>query len=357
MLYNARVRLGRYVLAEASILCGLLALGSLATWAGAGLVRRSSPAGKRAETQAFLPRAEATLPNPAIAEETAGTFLGMSDEMLLERVRGQPIVRMKLNRGGSSLSFRVDLADGTRAAFKPAQTNLQTIPRKEVAAYRLNRLLGLNAVPPAATRMVSREEMFGKLHPETQAALPRIRAETLFNPAGLTAGVVMYWVPEIKDSGLDTPEGIQTSMQWLTQGQPIPSQKRPLAAQLSQVILFDFLTENPDRYSGGNLLTSGDGARLLFMDNTMAFFLDPTGNEQTRSRLLRVQRFSALMVQALDRITVPTLERLLSRGPRDDYEILTAGEIRAVVARRDFAKRHIDSLIAAYGLRNVLAFP
>ena len=66
----------------------------------------------------------------------------MSDELLLERVRNQPIVRFKVNHGGSSMSFRVDFADGSRAAWKPIQTNLQTIPRKEVAAYRLNRLLG-----------------------------------------------------------------------------------------------------------------------------------------------------------------------------------------------------------------------
>lgn len=350
------MRLGRYVVAEVVVLCGFLTLGTLATWAGLGLVRRGTRA-RSGENQAFLPRTESTVPSPTIAEETAGTFMGMSDEMLLERIRRQPIVRMKLNHGGSSLSFRVDFADGTRAAFKPAQTNLQTIPRKEVAAYRLNRLLGLNAVPPAATRMVSRDDMFAKLHPETQPSLPRIRTETIFNPAGLTAGVVMYWVPEIRDARLDTPEGVQTSMQWLTQGQPIPADKQSMAAQLSQIILFDFLTENPDRYSGGNLLTTGDGTRLLFMDNTMAFFLEPTGNEQTRSRLLRTQRFSNLMVKALERITVPTLERLLSRGPRDDYEILTPSEIRAVVARRDFAKRHIDSLIATYGQRNVLAFP
>ena len=94
------------------------------------------------------------------------------------------IARVKVNRGGSSLSFRVDFADGSRAAFKPAQTNLQTIPRKEVAAYRLNRLLGMNAVPPALPRDVSREELLDRLHPESAASLPRIQAETIFNPAG-----------------------------------------------------------------------------------------------------------------------------------------------------------------------------
>jgi hypothetical protein len=356
------VRLGRYVAAEVLLLASALAG---AGWATRVSLRILSERGHLAESNAelnskagLLPRAElSNPPNPAIFEEPAGTFLGMDDEMLLERVRRQPILGMKLSKGGSSLSFRVELADGSRAAFKPAQTNFQTIPRKEVAAYRLNRLLGLNAVPPAAPRMVSRDEMFAHLHPDSLAALPRIRAETIFNPMGKTAGVIMYWVPGIKDLDQDSPAAIHQSLQWLTQGQPIPVNKRSLAAQLSQLVVFDFLTSNPDRFSGGNMKTSSDGSRLLFMDNTMSFFLEPEGNERTRSTLQRTQRFSRQLYQSLDRISVPTLERILAQASENDYQILTPSEIRAVVSRRDLVKRHIETLVASYGSRNVLVFP
>src|SRR5438045_9789065 len=108
--------------------------------------------------------------------------MGMADDLLLERVRRQPIVRVKLNHGGSSLSFRVDLADGSRAAFKPAQTNLQTVPRKEVAAYRINRLLGLASVPPATPRAVSRDDILSDPHPGSQSALTRTQAEPGSDP-------------------------------------------------------------------------------------------------------------------------------------------------------------------------------
>jgi hypothetical protein len=356
------------VAAEALVLASALAGAALATRAtvhflgergraSAGQARNyGDPA--REGSVALLPRGELSRPpNPAIFEEPAGTFLGMSDDMLLQRVRTQSILAMRLNKGGGTLSFRVELADGSRAAFKPAQTDLRTIPRKEVAAYRLNRLLGLAAVPPAAPRMVSREEIFSHLDPDSLTSLPRIRAETVFNPTGRTAGVVMYWVQGIKDSDLDTPEGIHQSMQWLTQGQPIPVDKRALAAQLSQLVVFDFLTSNPDRYSGGNMKTSADGSRLLFMDNTMSFFIEPEGNEKTRSILHRTQRFSRQMYQALDRVTVSELERILAQANPDEYQILTPSEIRAVVARRDLVRRHIDGLVASYGPRNVLVFP
>src|SRR6185369_15401698 len=100
------------------------------------------------------------------------------------------------------ISFRVDFADGSRAAWKPTQTNLQTVPRREVAAYRLNRLLGLDAVPPAALRAVSRDELFAHLHPDSLPSLPRIQAETVFGANGETLGAASYWIPVIRDSGL-----------------------------------------------------------------------------------------------------------------------------------------------------------
>src|SRR5262245_60412857 len=117
---------------------------------GAGLAEARSHAG---ELGASSPSLEPFDPAPvAIATTPAGTFMGMKDELLLEHIRTQPVVEARLNKGGSSISFRLTFEDGTRAAFKPLQTNPQTVPRKEVAAYRLNRLLGLNGVPPAASR-------------------------------------------------------------------------------------------------------------------------------------------------------------------------------------------------------------
>lgn len=356
------MRMRRYLLAECLVLASAVA-GT--AWLVRGVVRlalaerdvtRTLPAqgvqGSLAgETDPLSP------PSPKVVRESAGTFMGLEDDVLIARMRSQPIVRMKFNRGGSSLSFRVDFADGSRAAFKPAQTNLQTVPRREVAAYRINRLLGLNAVPPATPRMVSREEMFSHLHPETMAMLPRIRTETIFDPRGDTAGVMMYWVPVIKDAGLDTPEGVAQSTRWLTQGQTIPDPKHGLAAQLADLLVFDFLISNPDRYSGGNMLTNEDGSRLLFMDNTMSFFIEPQGNEKTRTALARAQRFSRRLVQALDRISEETLTRVLAQASEGDYEILTKPEIRAVVARRDYIQKYIDGLVATYGASEVFYFP
>jgi hypothetical protein len=296
-------------------------------------------------------------PEMRVSLESTGTFLGMSDELLLERVRTQPITRFKQNHGGSSLSFRIDFADGSRAAWKPTQTNLQSVPRKEIAAYRLNRLLGLHAVPPAAPRAVTREELFAHLHPDSVAALPRIKAETVFGPNGTTIGTASYWIPVIKNSGFDTPEGKKLTQAWLTQGQDIPAESVSMAAQVSSLIVFDFLTSNPDRYSGGNMKMSEDGKQLFFMDNTMSFFVDGDGYEKNREVLFRTQRFSRKLYDALDRVTVPNLNSALAEELGTPYEILTPAEIAAVVSRRQVVQRYIQTLVAQFGERNVFAFP
>ena len=352
------MQLLRYVAVEVAVVGAALATILTVTGWATGAAERRMEARSRAELAMRYPqRQDISLPpDPAILHEPAGVFLGMADDLLLRRVRTQPIARVKLNSGGSSLSFRVDFADGSRASFKPAQTNLQTIPRKEVAAYRLNRLLGLNAVPPAAPRAVSREEILERLHPESRGSLPRIQAETIFNPLGKTAGVFSYWIPEVKDSGLDTTDGQREGASWLSQGRAIPPEKVLLAAQLSDLVLFDFLTANPDRYSGGNIKMSPDGLRLYFMDNTMAFFLAPEGNPRNRLQLQRTQRFSRQLYRALSRVTAPALERLMSQEG-DLQEVLTPSEIRAVVARRSVIERHIDALAGRFGESNVLAFP
>jgi hypothetical protein len=134
-------------------------------------------------------------------------------------------------------------------------------------------------------------------------------------------------------------------------------EQRALAAQLSDLTVFDFLTANIDRYSGGNMKISPDGEQLFFMDNTLSFFVELEGTDKNRQALFRTQRFSRALYQALNRIDAPTLRRLLGQDAGTPIEILTPPEIRAVVARRDVARRYIDDLIAQFGAKNVLSFP
>lgn len=288
-----------------------------------------------------------------VAHEATGTFLGIDDELLIDRMRHAQVVQSKLNKGGTSISFRLDFADGSRAAFKPAQINPQSIPRKEVAAYRLNRWLGFNAVPPATMRTLHRDDLVGKLPPDARFVVNRINAEVLFDAEGFTRGELSYWIPVIADSHLDSLEDVLTWWRWLTIGEEIPADKVNLMAQLSSVLVFDLLTNNSDRFSGGNLMMSRDGRLLFWMDNTFGFQVEPEGHVRCRTYLFRCQKFSRKMIAALRRLDLKSVRRALAPEPG----VLTDAEMASVVARRNVALRYVDGLIGQFGADRVLVFP
>jgi hypothetical protein len=288
-------------------------------------------------------------------------FDGVSDERLLAPLRTGEVTRVKFNSGGSSISLRLELDNGARAAFKPMQTNWQTVPRKEVAAYRINRLLGLSTVPPAIGRMFRIEDLFDHVDPAHAYVLPRLRAEILHTD-GWVAGELSWWIPEIgsatiDDFRIDSVEGIVSWKRYLTVDAPVPYRERLMVAQISDMVVFDFVINNMDRWSGGNARTSSDGNTLYFMDNTLSFGRQRDGHEKVRVYLERVQKFSRSLVESLRNLRDADVRDALSvdTGPFD--ELLDDNEIDALLARRDYVIAYIDGLIAQHGEENVLVFP
>ena len=214
-------------------------------------------------------------------------------------------------------------------------------------------------MPPAAPRAVSREELLGHLHPESLEKLPRIKAETVFGPDGRTIGTASYSIPVIKDSGFDTPNRGPPDAGVADAGSANTADRIAMAAQVSNLIVFDFLTSNPDRYSGGNMKMSDDGKQLFFMDNTMSFYVDGDGYERNRDVLFKTQRLLSrwLLLPGArrgDRFQHAARPR---RGAGHALRILTPAGIAAVVSRRGVVQRYIASLIAQHGESNVLFFP
>jgi len=288
-------------------------------------------------------------------------FDGVSDQRLLEPLRDPEITRVKFNSGGSSISLRLDFDNGARAAFKPRQTNWQTIPRREVAAFRVNRLLGLSSVPPAMGRMFRLEDLLDHLDPDQAYLLPRLREQIIVRD-GWVVGELSWWIPvighaEVDGFRIDSVEGIVTWKRYLDASEPIPHSERLMVAQISDMVLFDFLINNTDRWSGGNARTSPDGRVLYFMDNTMSFGDQPDGLPKVRVYLERVQKFSRSLVKSLRELTEAQLREALAEDAGPFEALLSSEEIDALLARRDYALRYIDSLIAEHGEENVLVFP
>jgi hypothetical protein len=330
---------------------------------------------KLAESGAAGARVEASATDPAGAEGAAeataralppwsGEFLGVSDEELLAPLRDSPVKAVKVNKGGSSLSLRVDFESGGRAACKPTQVHLQSQPRREIAAYRVNRLLGLGSVPPAIGRRFQVLELADRFKPDARRDRVRYMAEIV--PEKGNVGTVLsqltWWVPQLEAARIDgfeieSTEGVVTWKRYLTIGVDIPPGSLTMVSQISNLLLFDFVINNSDRWSGGNIKSSLDQTVLVFLDNTLAFGNDPNGHSRVRTYLKRSQRFSRKLVEHLRALDEAALDRAVTTDIEPFTLLLEKAEIHAIIQRRGLALSYIDELIAKHGEDAVLAFP
>lgn len=297
-----------------------------------------------------------------IASETLrrdrpGYWDGTADQVLLKRIQSQPIKKINFNRGGSSLSLRLHLTDGSSAAFKPEQTHVQTVPRKEIAAYRINRMLGLSRVPPATWRILTLKELYSKVDPEQRHLFFRFKNEARFRKGWKLAGEVSWWIPKIRYIPIDRWKNRKLWYQWLKAYKRLDPQNVEVAAQLSVMLLFDFLINNPDRFSGFNTMGTPDAKYLYFMDNTYSFHPNPRGGKNARIGLERVQRFSRKFYRRLKELSYPRLRQELGRDQGAPWALLSDPEMRGVIARRNHAIQHINGVIARYGWAKTMVFP
>src|SRR5690606_30512494 len=142
---------------------GLAASYFAAREAAAATIADAEHAPERARSVAPLPRSELRVA-PAVVIAPPSVF-GAPDAELLAPLGAARVTRVRWSLGGSSLSLRLAFANGARAAFKPEQVHPQSDPRREIAAYRLDRLLGLGRVPPAKPGAVPFAEILAGLDP------------------------------------------------------------------------------------------------------------------------------------------------------------------------------------------------
>ncbi|TDI45536.1 MAG: hypothetical protein E2P02_07100 [Acidobacteria bacterium] len=169
----------------------------------------------------------------------------------------------------------------------------------EIAAYELDKLLGLGFVPPAVERT--------------------IRGET---------GSLSLWV-----------HGTVTEWDRQQENIPIKSPKGYVEGMLN-LRLFHLLTHNIDYKNVRNVLV-GDG-KIWAIDHSRAF-----RNSKKLIEEIKPQRFSRSVLEALRGLTMEVLQEPLGKW-------LAKRQLEAMLARRDLIVEGADKLIAERGEEAVL---
>lgn len=261
-----------------------------------------------------LPPAALLLAFPAAGQEQQLT-VKLTDQEMERFLRTAKVVRTRELGKGVTNSLRATLTDGTLTHEAHIQTIDQSLARFEgtrgvelnfrdsykfnIAAYKLDRLLGLNMTPVSVERRV----------------------------AGKSAAVT-WWVPDVM---FDEQERRKRKAE-----PPSDEYNR----QRCIMLVFDQLIFNTDR-NMGNQLTTKDW-KLVMIDHTRAFRIrEDLENPKALARCDRV------FLERLKKLDQRTLEKEL-------LPYLRSVEIRAMLKRRDRIVEHIEKAVRELGEEKVL---
>jgi hypothetical protein len=285
----------------------------------------------------------------------------MRPPQILRELRTAPMLSFRAV-GTTSTVFRTILKGPSfRAAFKTATHGRPFGALAEVAAYRLSRCLGMINVPPAVMRRTTAQQLQLGLEAGSGSWVD-IAPRLLSDEDGNVWGSAILWVEGLRDIELSTPAGRERALSSLSQAQPLPDPSPPMAAQLSDLLAFDFLIGNYDRWSGANVKGDASGEVLIIRDHDFAFA--PLLSEQLQRRMLqpltRSERFSRSLVQRLRALTPASFQRELGQDtslamkPRRG---LNSQVLHGLFDRRAALLSHVQALIEEYGEERVLVFP
>ncbi len=289
-------------------------------------------------------------PGGALHAGFAGPVERGHDAAWLRHLAEDTPLGVSVNGGGSSITLRIQLADGKRAVFKPHQKQASSNWRAEIAAYHLDRLLGFGRTAPSVSRAFSLAWLRDQLG-QDPAILDRIDREVLAE-GDVVWGALIGW-HERPLVVAEPPAG------WIARMSP----KVPLAERdqegilaLSDLVLFDTLIDNTDRWSGGNVMSAGPGGPIVFLDNASAFLgFRSRRNFFLERPLAQVCRLRRATVEALRAAgpEAPSESRLAARLGRSlaldpGRPLLGEADLAALDLRLGRVLGHIERCVAEH---------
>ncbi len=306
------------------------------------------------------------------SQQAPASFLGEPDAQRIESLRSAEIAEVKKGKGGRSLAFQITLADGTQGYFKPQQTFSAAHWYSEIAAYYLDRELGLGRVPPTTGRRFQWSQLRAAANGDERIS------ELGIAPDGTIKGAFIWWIPEplkrvrmgrnwerwirvqsaLPITPYQRPVDYRADLNHRQGIREATDTRRPIAqspdteerpAELSDLIVFDYLTQNVDRWGGDftNVRSRGEGGPLVYLDNGAGFWL---GNQRLglmEARLKAVQRFRRSTVEAVRSLDIERFSKRLSADPL--APVLNDKQLDGLAQRRRALLEHVDAMIARFG--------
>lgn len=319
------------------------------------------------------------LPLEGAGQTSEPAFVGEPDAPRVESLRNQALADVKKGRGGRSLAFQITLEDGTRGYFKPQQSFSAAHWYSEVAAYYLDRELGLGRVPPTTGRTFRWSEL------EKAAGGDDRVAELRIGKDGSIRGAFIWWIPEplkrlrmgrtwerwvrvqktLPITPYQRPVDYRSDLRKKPGVREATDPSRPLAgepdqegrpAELSDLIVFDYLTQNVDRWGGDftNVRTRGEGGPLIYLDNGAGFWLGEQRLGLMEARLKALQRFRRSTIDAIRSLDVDSFAKRLEDDPL--APVLNEKQLNGLRERRQAVLDHVDAMVTRFGEAAVLSW-
>jgi hypothetical protein len=260
--------------------------------------------------------------------------------------------------GHTSFVLKIRLENGLIAAYKP-RSRLPLGDRRykgEIAAYRLGRALGLDNLPIAIPRAFEASRLRRAF--ATPEGADDFDRRALVDGQGMVRGALMPWIDRYEPLPIEDGPARARWERWLTDSTAtVAEDDRPMARALSTMLVFDYVTGNWDRWSGGNIVRDGATGRLLYVDNDGAFYAAPPAQSLARqlAQLRRLVRFSRSFVGALRAVDAATVRDALGQDLGGE-PLLPDRIVVDVDARRRAVLDVIDAQIARAGATATLAF-
>jgi hypothetical protein len=313
------------------------------------------------------------------APEELNAFFGESDSARIQSLRNAGIAEVAKGRGGRSLAFKITLADGTRGYFKPKQTFSAAHWYSEVAAYYLDRELGFGRVPPTTGRSFQWKDLRAAAGDDARVG------ELGIAPDGTIKGAFIWWIPEplkrirmgrkwerwvrvqntLPITPYQRPVDYRADLNRRPGVREATDPSKPIAkapdtegrpAELSDLIVFDYLTQNVDRWGGDftNVRSRGEGGPLIYLDNGAGFWLGEQRLGLMEARLKALQRFRRSTIEAVRSLDIERFSERLEGDPL--APILNEKQLDGLAQRRQAILDHVDAMRARFGDARVFAW-